>query len=123
PTIIRPGKGLSPKNSWTLWAEPKPSGKLPVVVPGPRISEDFWNKASFLHRRVVVVPALVRSRGDLDFFTRQFFVRNQRQQMRNAVQSCALLVIRSYDVPGRMFRIRGLQHPIACAGVVVPPFA
>src|SRR4051812_34094803 len=43
--------------------------------------------------------------------------------MGNAVEARALLVIRPDDIPWRVLGVRGLQHSVPCAGVVVPSFA
>src|SRR5688572_2496515 len=40
--------------------------------------------------------------------------------MINAIESRALLIVRSYNMPPRVFAVRFLQHPIPGAGVLVP---
>jgi hypothetical protein len=56
-------------------------------------------------RGLVVVFALVHALGQLDLAVRDFPVRNARQDVRDAVQPAAALVVRAHDIPGRALAV------------------
>src|SRR5262249_58019476 len=45
---------------------------------------------------------------------------NQAEQVRDAVEARAALVIRGNDVPGRIIRVRGLEHDVSRPRVLKP---
>ena len=57
---------------------------------------------------------------ELDLSGRKFLVRDQAQEMRDAVETCPLFVIRVDDIPRGLWRIGGLEHGISGPGIVVP---
>src|SRR3954470_4316361 len=58
--------------------------------------------------------------GELYLLARDVFVGDQREHVANAVQAGAALVVGSHDVPRRRVGVRGEEHLVAGAGVVVP---
>src|SRR5262249_9566263 len=52
--------------------------------------------------------------------SRHFLVGNQAQQVRNAVEAGTLLVIRSDNIPRRMFGVGRFEHHVAGAGILEP---
>ena len=64
---------------------------------------------------------LLRAFGELDLLARHFLVRDQTEQVTDAVEARAPLVVRGHDVPRRKLRIGGLEHHVARPGVVEPP--
>src|SRR5262245_58696407 len=63
------------------------------------------HEVAALQRFLVVVLALVRTRGQLDLIARHLFVRDQAQEVRDAVQPASALVVGPDDVPGARFRV------------------
>ena len=59
-----------------------------------------------LERGLIVVTALVLARGQIRFFSRGFAIRNQAQEMRNAVEPRLLFIVGPDDVPGGIFKQR-----------------
>src|SRR5262249_8394802 len=64
---------------------------------------------SILERRLVIVGALLRAVGQFHFFSRSFFVRNETQQVRDAIEPRPLLVVGPHDVPWRGLCVRGIE--------------
>ncbi len=58
--------------------------------------------------------------GEFDFFARQFAVRDFTEKVVNDVEPGALLVIRNDHVPRSPGGVRGGEHLVACARVIVP---
>src|SRR4051794_37215542 len=71
-------------------------------------------------RHVVLVPMLVRSLRQLDGFPLHLFVRNERQNVLDAIEACLLLVVASDHVPWCFRAARRLKHRIPRAGIIVP---
>jgi hypothetical protein len=80
----------------------------------------FQNGFPSLQRRLIVISAFVRALGQLDLGPLHFLVWNQSQDMRDAIESRAPLVVRMNNVPGRMFAVSFLEHLVAGARVSVP---
>ena len=85
---------------------------------GPSVR--FTDEIPALQRRLVVIPAFAGSLRQLNLRVRNFLVWNRPQDVRNAIEPCAPLVIGPYDVPWRVLAVRRLQHHIARARVVIP---
>src|SRR5215471_16132308 len=81
------------------------------------------HEAAAFERRPVVVAPLPRPIRELDLVTAPLLGRNQTQQMADAVEAGASLVIGRHDVPGRELRVRGFEHDVAGPRVLVPPAA
>src|SRR5580704_10262884 len=91
-------------------AEPRRgSGSISAFCAGPS-----------LDRRDVVVFAFVGSLRQLDLVVRDLFVRNHRQDMGDAIEPAATLVVGALDMPGRMLDVGGFEHQVPRLGVVVP---
>src|SRR5438309_10580831 len=71
-------------------------------------------------RQVVLVPILLRPLRELDAFPLHLLVRNERQDVLDAVEACLLLVIASNDIPWCFRAARCLKHRIPRAGIIVP---
>lgn len=69
---------------------------------------------------LVVVSMFVRAPGQFDQRTRNPLVGDQRQNVRDAVEACPPLVVGAYDMPGRILGVGRIEHPVACAGIIVP---
>src|SRR5262245_133667 len=85
-----------------------------------RISEFLWNEPSALERRPIVVGTLHRARGQLHLLARCFLVGDQAEQVTDAVETGAPLVIRGQDVPGGELRVGGLKHDVARLRICEP---
>src|SRR5215471_7221001 len=79
------------------------------------------NKPPCLERCLVVVGSFHRAHGDLHLLTQHLFVRDQTEQVTDAVEARAPLVVGENDVPGCKLRVRGVEHYVARARVVEPP--
>src|SRR5262249_46566665 len=86
-------------------------------------SIDLWHELSPRQTLLIVVRVLARSVGELHPRVLDFLVRNQFEQLRDAVEARALLVVGPDDVPGGIARVGRLEHRVARARVVVPPLA
>src|SRR5258707_14072068 len=91
-----------------------------AATPLQRSSVRFTDETSAVQRRLIVVLAFVRSLGQLDFGARDFLVGYRPQQVRDAIEAPAPLVIGPHDVPGRVLAVSLLQHHVAGPGIVVP---
>ena len=68
--------------------------------------------------------AVIRlSRWKFDLHGVQVLVRDLAQKMRDAVQSCALLVVGVDDKPGRFFTVGVPQHHVLCSRIFDPVLA
>src|SRR5262245_44349917 len=92
-------------------------GATPRLEPG---SVPLSDETPTLQRSLVVIAAFVRSLRKLDLEALRLLVRNGVEQMRDAVEPRAPLVVGAHDVPGRMLGVGLLQHGVARARVVVP---
>src|SRR5512145_3263028 len=66
------------------------------------------------------IIALFLTLGELDLFARHFFIGDQAQEMRDAIQPCLALIIGRNNVPRTFGGVSALEHFITCPGVVVP---
>src|SRR5262245_4260805 len=80
------------------------------------------NELPALQTGLIVVFVLVGALGQIDLLPLYLFVRDGVENVRNAIQPGAPLVVRPHDEPWRMFGVGPLQHLIACFGVFVPSF-
>src|SRR5689334_12333089 len=69
--------------------------------------------------RVLVLARLV-ALGQHDLLALQFLVRNVLEYVRNDVEPYPALVVARRDEPGRMTRVRRLEHLVARVRVLVP---
>src|SRR5579883_221877 len=72
-------------------------------------------------RRIVIFVAL-GSLGQFHLVMLDMLVRDEREDMGDAVQPRALLVVRAQDVPGRMPGVGGLEHHVARPRIFIPAF-
>src|SRR6516164_88498 len=88
----------------------------------PRLAQSvfFGNEFPSLQRRLIVVLALIRSFRQLDFGPLHFLVWNQSQDMRDAIEPRAPLVIGMNDVPRRVPAVGFVQHHVAGARISIP---
>src|SRR5437762_12778212 len=70
---------------------------------------------------LVVVRRLHRTLRESDFLPGELFVRDEAQQLSDAIEARPLLVIRTKDVPRRLLRVGRLEHHVAGAGILEPP--
>src|SRR4051794_32045364 len=70
---------------------------------------------------LVVVRALHRTLREPDLLSGELFVRDEAQQLPDAVQPRPLLVVRPQDVPRRVLGVGRVEHRVAGAGILVPP--
>src|SRR5262245_24426180 len=82
----------------------------------PRIRHE----APALERRLIVVCALARSARHHQLRTADGFIRNQAQEMTDAVDARLHLVVGPHDVPRRALEVGGLEHDVARVRVLVP---
>src|SRR5262245_39664760 len=103
----------------------RPPIPIHSLTPAPSClrSVALGNPAALSHRRLVVVGALLRALRNLDLGARDRLVRDLAEQMGDAVEAAAPLVVGAHDVPGRFLRVRGREHRVARARVVVPEAA
>src|SRR5438105_15619119 len=73
------------------------------------------HEAASLQARLIIVCALVRTARQLDLRPFNFLVRNGVQDVRDAAEASAALVVGADDRPRRMFAVRRLQHRVAGA--------
>src|SRR5258708_13667245 len=92
----------------------------PAQAASRRSSVSLLYPAAAGDRRSIVVLLLVRTGRQLDLGVIDLLVGNLRQDVRNGVQSCALLVVGMDDVPGRVIGVGMLEHHVARPRVVVP---
>src|SRR5262245_26984707 len=78
------------------------------------------NEPPALERRLVVVCVLVRALGELHLLALRFLVWDQAQQVTDAVEARAPLVVRGNDVPGSPLCVRGLEHHVTRPRVLEP---
>src|SRR4029434_3667919 len=78
------------------------------------------NELPTLERRLVVVGVLLGSLGELHLLALYFLVGDQAEQVTDAVEARATLVVRGDDVPGSPFRVRRLKHHVARPRVLEP---
>src|SRR6516165_1267626 len=86
-----------------------------------RSSVRFADEISALQRRLIVIPAFAGSLRQLDLRVRHFLVRNRPQDVRDAIEPRAPLVVGSNDIPWCVLAVRRLQHRVARPRVVIPP--
>src|SRR6516164_6222521 len=96
-------------------------GMAAPVSPTRRPSVFLRHERPALEDRLVVVLPVCRSLGQLDLLPGHFLVRNQAEEVRDAVQAGTPLVVRADDVPRRVLGVRRLQHHVPRAGVGIPP--
>src|SRR6516162_10045332 len=82
-------------------------------------SVDVRHKALIRHFRTLVASISLASR-QLDFNGPQITIRDPRQQMCDAVEPGALLVVGVYDVPRTHLGIRFGEHKVLCPRIVDP---
>ena len=68
--------------------------------------ESFDDKIDASQCALIVEAAFVGSLGQLDQLVRHFLVRDRLQQVRDAVEAGAPFIVRMYDIPWRMLRVR-----------------
>src|SRR4030095_5875823 len=90
---------------------------------GHKRSVDVGNEIALGDRCLVVVRVLLRPVRQLDLRLVDFLVRNQLQEMRDDVETRALLVIGTDEVPRRVFGVGRLEHRITRNRVLVPLLA
>src|SRR5579885_1441597 len=76
--------------------------------------------APSLHCLYVVIRSLHGALRHLDLGARHRLVGDEAQQMADAVEPRMLLGIRAHDVPGRPWRVGGVEHLVSRQRVVVP---
>src|SRR5262249_54457311 len=86
-------------------------------------SELFGDEPPSLERRLIVIRPLLGAFRQLQLLPLDLLVGNPAEQVRDAVETGALLVVRADEVPGRVLRVGRLEHHVAGAGVVVPALA
>src|SRR5262249_42248732 len=74
-----------------------------------------------LERGLIVIRTLHRARGELHLLTWDLLVGDELEQVTDAVETRAPLVIRPHDVPAREVGVGGLQHHVARPRVLEPP--
>src|SRR5689334_32090 len=83
-------------------------------------SVEFSHEVSPPQTCMIVVLALSLALGKLDLAAWRLFVGNLAEDVRDAVETRALLVIGAHDVPGSMPAVGRLEHHVARAGIIVP---
>ena len=91
------------------WQDSEPEGSIQASISPARI---FFPRA-WPGRRTL--PSFERL-GSLTFVLRHLLVRDQAQEMRDAVQARPLLVVRADDVPGRILACRSLRASCRAPG-------
>src|SRR5580765_1060053 len=72
--------------------------------------EFFRYEVSSLQRCLIVVFVLARTLGQLDLVALHLLVRHLVQQVADAIQACAILVVGSEDVPGGVLGVGRFEH-------------
>src|SRR5580692_1966108 len=78
------------------------------------------DETTILDRCHVVVPMLVGTLGKLDRLPFDFLIRQQREDMGDAVEPGAAFVVGAYDVPRRVLAVGRLEHQVARLRIIVP---
>ena len=78
------------------------------------------DKVPSLERTLIVVAALILTCRQFHLFARSFAIRNQAQEMLNAIESRLPFIVRPDDVPRGMLCICRFQHAITSARVFIP---
>ena len=107
--------------SWPGGCEPGNLGQCIASRSALSRSVDLRHKFSAFQCCPVIIDALLGSFGQLDLFSRQFFVGNQTQQVCDAIQSRPSLVVRMQDMPGSVLRFRRVEHLITNFRVLIRP--
>src|SRR5215510_6644320 len=108
------------KSAWPESMNSSPEADFSKAVGFRDPSEFLGNELPSLQGRLIVVLALVRSRGQLDLDARHLLEGNLLQDVGDAVESGSPLVVRSHDIPRHVLAIRLVQHLVTCARVVIP---
>src|SRR4029079_9400848 len=85
-----------------------------------RLLVNLSHEAPVFHWTLVVVAVLFNSLGQLDLVGVDLLVRNCRQNVRDAIQPCAPVVVGAHHVPRRVLAVRRVEHYVARLGVAVP---
>src|SRR5215510_5268345 len=78
------------------------------------------NEVAVLQRGLVIVRAFLRALGKFNFFARHLLIWNKAQQVGDAVEAGALLIVGVQNVPRCMLGIGGLEHQVARSGILIP---
>src|SRR5262245_57441386 len=90
------------------------------LVKRPWQSELLRHEAPAFERRPIIVRTLHQTRGEFRLLPRRLLVRDQVEQMADAIEARAPLVVRGDDIPGRELRVCGLEHQVARPRVLEP---
>src|SRR5262245_45964025 len=80
----------------------------------------FTDEISALQRRLIVIPAFAGSLRQLDLCVRDFLVGDRPQDVRDAIEPRAPLVVGPHDMPWRVLAVRRLQHHVARPRIIIP---
>src|SRR5215831_16793756 len=97
-----------------------PGNTPPTMELSAMVSVPFWHEPPAPQGRLVVIRVLGGALGHGHLVPGRLVVRDQTQEMRNAVQTRPALVVRAHDVPRRLGRVGHLQHAVTRPRVVVP---
>src|SRR6202035_4683053 len=78
------------------------------------------DEMTFLDGFYVVILMLVGPLGKLDLLPLDLLIRQQRQDMGNAVEPGAAFVVGAHDVPRRLLAVGRREHQIARPRIIVP---
>ena len=78
------------------------------------------DEALSFESHLIVITPLVGSRRQLHLRSWSFLVRNQAQEMSNAIKSRLSLAVRPNDEPGGVLAVCGLQHRVSSPRIVIP---
>ena len=76
--------------------------------------------ANSLQGSTTVIFLLVRSLGQFDQLVLTLLIRNETQDVRNAIEARPFFVIRMNHMPRRMLAVSRLEHHVARPGIGIP---
>src|SRR5262249_34597485 len=94
--------------------------RLAHYVPSRASSRRLCDKLHALERGQIVVGIVHYPVRQLRILLRPLFVGNETQQVPDAIEARAPLIVRANDIPWREVRVRGGEHRIARPRILEP---
>src|SRR5262249_42698995 len=98
----------------------RPQGRLTTRSLATPVLVLLGHESSALHRGLIIVSSFLGALRQFYLLPGRLAVRNQAQEVRDAVQTGPLLIVGWHDVPWRSLGISRLQHHVASPGIVIP---
>src|SRR5262245_15943318 len=101
------------------WFSAVPAADSPADDRGKSLVALLDEFSSF-ERRLVVVSAFHRTGGKFHFFSMDFLVGKQVEDVADAIEPRSFLIVRMQNVPRRPLCVGGLEHHVARARILEP---